>query len=204
MRIYFFTAILLFTTSLVYGQNFPSEVWHDGKLVTIDGDTIRGKIKYDLENDLIQLGRPQNILTFASRKIHYFEIFDEVYENYRHFYAIPYETTTNYKVPILFEVLYEGNLTLMCREYISSETVPQYSPYGTRNMYNTLKLSYRYYFLDNKGEITEYYMKRKDLLDIMKKKSAEVKEFIKSNNLKSDKRSDLVRITAYYNSLLDA
>ena len=201
-----YLSLLLFmmTVFVANGQTFPSEVWHEGKLVTIDEDTLRGKIKYDLENDLIQIESNQNLYTFASRKIFYFEIFDELYENYRHFYAIPYETSANYKVPILFELLYEGNLSLLCREYIATENIPTYNPYGGRSNFSTFKLAYRYYFLHADGTITEFYLKKKELLEIMRSKSSQIKQFIRNNNLDVDKRGDLVRITAYYNSLLDA
>ena len=178
----------------VLAQTFPSDIWHEGKLITIDEDTLRGKIKYDLDNDLIQIEYAGSIYTYGSRKILYFEIFDEYFEDYRYFYALPYETSSNYKVPILFEVLYEGQLTLLCREYISTETVPQFNPYGGRNIYSTFKLSYNYYFVSKDGSITQYFLKKRDLLSII----------MKNNNLKFDKRGDLVRITAYYNSLLDA
>ncbi len=187
-----------------YGQRFPSDVWHAGKLITIDEDTVRGNIKYDLENDLIQIEYQHNVYTFGARKILYFEIFDEYYENYRYFYALPYETSSNYKVPILFEVLYEGQLTLLCREYISTETLPQYNTIGGRNVFSTYKLAYYYYFVSKNGEINQYFLRKKELLTIMKKKSPEIKQFMKNNNLKFDKRGDLVRITAYYNSLIGA
>ncbi|MCG8320934.1 MAG: hypothetical protein MI921_15635 [Cytophagales bacterium] len=200
----FVLLIVCITDAALRAQTFPSDIWHEGKLITIDEDTLRGRVKYDLDNDLIQIDYAGGIYTYGARKILYFEIFDEYFEDYRYFYALPYETSGNYKVPILFEVLYEGHLTLLCREYISTETVPQFNPYGGRNIYSTFKLSYNYYFVSKEGRITQYYLKKKDLLTIMKKKSPEVKQFMKNNNLKYDKRGDLVRITAYYNSLLDA
>ena len=204
MRNLIFILLLGWTAGSLNAQTFPSDIWHQGKLITIDEDTLRGKVKYDLDNDLIQIDYAGGIYTYGARKILYFEIFDEYYEDYRYFYSLPFETSSNYKVPILFEVLYEGALTLLCREYISTETVPQFNPYGGRNMFSTFRLSYNYYFLSKDGNITEYYLKKRDLLTIMKKKSPEIKQFMKNNNLKFDKRGDLVRITAYYNSLLDA
>ena len=36
-------------------QYFPSEYWHDGYIVTNNQDSLKGKLKYDLENDLVQL-----------------------------------------------------------------------------------------------------------------------------------------------------
>lgn len=110
-------------------QDFPSERWHKGKLVLLSEDTIVGKIKYDLQNDLLQVNVRNVLQTYSSRKILYFEIFDETIESYRHFYALPYNVQANYKVPLLFEVLYEGKLSLLCREEIVTESVPQYNSY---------------------------------------------------------------------------
>jgi hypothetical protein len=35
-------------------QQFAFELWHEGKLILDSGDTLKGKIKYDLQSDLIQ------------------------------------------------------------------------------------------------------------------------------------------------------
>lgn len=191
-------------------QDFPSERWHNGKLVLLSEDTIVGKIKYDLQNDLLQVNVRNVLQTYSSRKILYFEIFDETIESYRHFYALPYSVQANYKVPLLFEVLYEGRLSLLCREEIVTESVPQYnsypySSYGS-SPYNQsrARLSYKYYFLDEKGEIQDYNMKKSELMSFFKKHNQEVKQYIKKNKLKHDKMRDLVRLTAYYNALLDS
>ena len=196
---------LLFYSGIAAGQNFPSDLWHDGKLVLLEGDTLLGRIKYDLENDLVQINIRNTIQTYSSRKILYFEIFDETVDNYRYFYALPYEVQTNYEIPIIFEVLYEGQLTLLCREIIVTESVPQYSYYYRPQFYSTrARLDYEYYFLDKKGGIEKYTMKKKDLLDVMRKRSNQVKQYMKKNNLKHDKRSDLFRVVAYYNALLNS
>lgn len=191
-------------------QDFPSERWHKGKLVLLSEDTIVGKIKYDLQNDLLQVNVRNVLQTYSSRKILYFEIFDETIESYRHFYALPYNVQANYKVPLLFEVLYEGKLSLLCREEIVTESVPQYNsyPYSSygNNPYNQSRsrLSYKYYFLDEKGSIQNYNMKKSELMSFFKKHNQQVKQYIKKNKLKHDKMRDLVRVTAYYNALLDS
>jgi hypothetical protein len=197
-----------------FSQDFPSEQWHNGKLVLLSEDTIVGKLKYDLQNDLVQINVGNVLQTYSSRKILYFEIFDETIESYRHFYALPYNVQSNYKVPLLFEVLYEGQLSLLCREEIVTESVPQYNSYpysaygNSRNSspYNQTRarLSYKYYFLDEKGDIENYNMKKSELMTFFKKNNQQVKQYIKKNKLKHDKMRDLVRVTAYYNALLDS
>lgn len=190
-------------------QDFPSEMWHKGKLVLLSEDTLVGKIKYDFQNEAVQINVRNVLKTFSARKILYFEIFDETIDSYRHFYALPYYVQRNYQVPLLFEVLYEGKLSLLCREEIVTENIPQYnsypySYYGGRPSYNQTRarLSYKYYFLDEKGSIQDYKQKKSELLTFFKGHQQEVKQYIKKNNLKHDRMRDLVRIVAYYNALL--
>ncbi|MGI9542121.1 MAG: hypothetical protein ACR2MX_02615 [Cyclobacteriaceae bacterium] len=185
-------------------QQFPSEIWHEGKVVLTNDQTYKGLIKYNLEGDLIQLNSNNTLQAYSSKKILYFEIFDEAVESYRQFYSLPYQVSEDYETPILFEVLYEGSsLTLLAREMIATESVAPYNSYYGRSSYyyTRNKLVYQYYFLDEKGQITWYSNKKRDLVRIMGKQSDEIKKFIGSHNLNVDRRRDLERITAYYNTL---
>ena len=198
--------VLVFFTLRSNSQSFPSEIWHEGKVVLIDKQSYQGLVKYDLETDIVQVNDERTILTFSSKKILYFEIYDKSVDSYRQFYALPYTVSPGYKTPILFEVLHEGRpLSLLARESITTETIPQYSYYyGRSNYYSRNKLIYEFYFFNEKDGIRRYHMKKKDLLKLMQRKSSEVKKFINENNLRVDRRRDLERITAYYNSLWDA
>ena len=210
-----FRTVLLFLLlqigSLVHSQDFPSELWHTGKLVLLTEDTIIGKIKYDLQNDAVQINVRNVLQTYSARKILYFEIFDETIDSYRHFYALPYQVQRNYEIPLIFEVLYEGHLSLLVRKEIVTESVPQYNNYPYHYYGNTpysnqrrARLNYKYYFLDERGGIQNYNMKKSELLTFFKSHQQQVKQYIKKNNLKHDRMRDLVRVTAYYNALLDS
>lgn len=201
-RLIFFCCLFTVFSFSAKAQTFPSEVFHEGMAVLVEGDTIYGRIKYDFENDLIQLNLNEVMRTYSSRKLLYFEIYDDVVESFRYFYALPYGVRTGYKVPIIFEILYEGELTLLAREFIVQETVPQWG-YYTRGMgYAGLRLSYEYYYLRKNGEIMPYNQKKKELYDVMAKRSTEVKQYMKQNRLRYDRRNDLVRVTAFYNQLM--
>lgn len=190
-------------------QDFPSDLWHNGKVVLLTNETLQGAIKYDLQNDLVQININNQLQTYSARKINYVEIFDETVKSTRTFFALPYQVQVNYEVPILFEVLYEGKLTLLCREELVTESMQAYNPYMPYSYYpgyggTRQRLSYRFYFLDERGKIIEYNMKKGELLQFFRKKQQEIKQYIKKNNLKHDRMRDLVRITAYYNALLGA
>jgi hypothetical protein len=184
---------------VAYAQVWPSELWHDGKVVLDNGDTLAGKIKYDLKQDLIQYNVPSlRTEAFSARKVLFFEIFDETVRRYRQFFALPYSNQSQYRTPVFFELLTEGKLTLLTRESIEFRTYS--SPYYLGSYTREVMVN-RFYFLDNEGNIEEFKGSKADLLNMMGRRSEEVDKYIKKNRLKIDDKVDFARIIAYYNSI---
>lgn len=201
MKKFVFLVLLNMVSVVALHAQFSNEVWHEGFLVTTEDDTLRGLIKYDMEANIVQLIiNKSKVQTFSSHKIFYFEIFDKVVKAYRQFYSIPYEVNYNYTIPIIFEVLYEAPLSLLSREAVVQENVPNSSIYWSGTVLQD-RMMKTFYFLDKKGNIQLFTGKRSELLTIMARKSGDVKNFIKKNNLKTDEVRDLIRITAFYNSI---
>jgi hypothetical protein len=112
------SAIILFCLISITAsaQQFAFELWHEGKLILDSGDTLRGKIKYDLQSDLLQYQtneQPPKLESYTARKVLFFEIFDGTVKRYRIFYSLPYSTAGQYKAPVFFELLEEGKLTVL-------------------------------------------------------------------------------------------
>lgn len=193
--------MLISTLSIGWTQRYSTEVFHSGFLVTAQKDTLKGKIKYDMETNIVSLVKGGKIQTFSSHKIFYFEINDEILNTFRQFYSIPSKVNYDYKIPILFELLYEGPLSLLTREAIVQQNQTAGSPYwGATGTTRTI-IEYTFYFLDTKGQIRYFTGKKKDLFLIMRKKQNDVKKFMKDNRLEADDARDLIRITAFYNSI---
>lgn len=169
-------------------------------MVNAAGDTIRGKIKYDLERNAVQVATRQNIRVFSSHKVFYFEIFDEVLQAYRQFYSIPYQIRSNYKAPVLFELMFEGGLSLLAREKIVQETVTS-GPYAPSGRFMQNVIDHDFYFLTKKGRIIYFDGTKNGLLEIFGNKRSQVKDFIKTNRLRVDEIEDLIRVTSFYNSI---
>lgn len=184
----------------VGAQNFPSQLWHEGKIVLLSGDTLRGMVKYDMQQDLVQHAlRDKQAEVYTARKILYFEIFDETVHQYRRFFTLPFAATnTGYKAPIFFELLEEGKMTLLSRESLEYKTYS--SPYYPMS-YTRLVLVNKYFFLKEDGSIVEFVGNKNDLLDMMGRNSDNVEKYMKTNHLRFDDKQDLSRIVAYYNSL---
>ena len=187
--------------SPAFAQTFPFDVWHDGKVILDSGDTIKGSIKYDLQ-DLLQVRHQNRMESFSARKVLLFEFFDTGYKRYRIFYSLPYSANGGYKSPVFFEVLTEGKITVLSREKIEYRTYG-YSPfmYGS---YNTRKVLVNTYFLlKENGNIEDFIGKRSNWLDLMGNRADEIHDYAKDNRLDFDRKYDLKRIIDYYNSFFN-
>lgn len=206
---------LIFTLSLIFlgisagmaQKDFPSQIWHKGNIYGTDGQTYSGQVKYDLDNNLVQL-QESTINTFTASNVTYFEIYDEIFGGIRKFYSLPYSLNSEYETPIFFEVLTEGeDVALLCREFIATDSrnMNAFGPmgmnpfWGPQNMVG-YRLAFNYYFFKN-GKIQKYSLKKKDLFDMLSGHDDEIDLFMRKNRLEHDQRGDLLRITAYYNQL---
>jgi hypothetical protein len=191
--------LVLCLSGLARGQQFPFDYWHEGKIVLESGDTLKGHIKYDLTNDLVQVDRGGILESYTARKMTYFEIFDQTVRKYRQFYSIPYVTSGAYKAPVIFELLAEGKMTLLCREGVEYRSYSNaFYSYG---MTTRLILVYHYFLLKEDGSIEPFEGKRNDLLRLMSPFNEKVEKYIKANKLDITDRNEFVQIVTFYNSL---
>ena len=114
---------------------------------------------------------------------------------------LPYAVTGNYKTPVFFELLAEGKMTLLARELLEYKTFNSMYYYGS---YTRLVLSYKFFLMDENGDIKEFTGKKNDLLALMGRKADEVDRYIKSNRLKIEDKVDFGKIVTYYNSLFQS
>lgn len=201
------TIFLGLSSALAQGNQFPSQVWHQGQIITTNGQIYRGLVKYDLENNLVQI-QDNGITTFGASNVSQFEIFDEVYGGIRTFYTLPYSLSGDYETPVFFEILTEGDqIVLLCREQIviDNRGMGMYGPMAMNPLWGppmggVYKLAFNYYFIKG-GRLQKYSLKKKELLDILGDRADEIDLFMRKNRLSHDKRGDLLRITAYYNQI---
>ena len=195
-RLIFLGLVLL--PLLGFSQTFPFDHWHDGKIVLDNGDTLRGSIKYNLQ-DLLQLRHQNQMESFSARKVLLFEIFDQGYKRYRTFYSLPYSASGGYKSPVFFEVLTEGKITVLSREKLEYRTY-SYSPFMYGGGSTRVVLVNTYFLLKEDGDIVDFAGRRNDWLDLMGNRANEIHDYAKDNKLDFDRKYDLKRIIDYYNS----
>lgn len=185
------------TPIITHAQEWAFELWHDGKIVLESRDTLKGLVKYDLQQDLIQYNSQRgSVEAFTARKVLFFEIFDKTVGLYRQFFSLPYSATGGYQTPVFFELLEEGKMTLLTRETLEYRTYNSPYYYGSTSR---LVITYKYYMLNDSG-ITEFIGKKSDLLKLMGKYAGNVEDYMRENKLDVEDRDDIVKIVSYYNS----
>jgi hypothetical protein len=176
-------------------------MWHEGKVVTVAGDTLKGLVKYDMMQDIIQFTHTdQKVEAFSARKVLFFEIFDNTVHRYRQFFVLPFTQTGSYRAPIFFELLTDGKMTVLAREKLEYRTISS-GFYG--GSYQREVLVNYYYLLEENGNIVPFLGDKRDLLDKMGKYDEDVEKYIRANRLKMDDKYDVVKIVNYYNSFFD-
>ncbi len=189
--------IVLLAAAPAMAQQFAFEFWHEGRVVVDTGDTLKGTLKYSMQNDLLQYQFENKNLSFSARNALYFEIFDGTIKQYRQFFSLPYSVSPGYKTPVFFELLAEGKITLLCREAVEYRTYSStFYYYGTNTR---LVLVYKYFLLQENGEIVEFTGKKGDWLDMMGKYADDVQAYAKKNKLAFDDKYELTKIISYYN-----
>lgn len=192
-------SVLVACNTALQAQEFAFEYWHEGKIVLENGDTLKGSVKYDMQTDLIQIKVNERLEAYTARKILYLEIFDATVRRYRKMYSLPYNTSGEYRASIIFELLVEGKITLLCREALEYRTLSSsFYYYGN---YSRLVLVNKYFLLQEDGRIVPFQGTKNDWLDQMGRYKEEIQRYAKTNRLDFDEKYDLTRIIEHYNSL---
>jgi hypothetical protein len=190
---------IIVATGALAQKKWPWELWHEGKIVLDTGDTLKGLVKYDFQQDLLQFNdNKTGVEAYTSRKVLLFQIFDTTVEQYRIFYALPYNASGGYKTPTFFELLVEGKITLLSRESLEYRTYS--SPYYYYGSYSRLEMVHKFYFLEENGNITEFIGKKSDLMSLMGRHAEAVDKYMRKNKLRMEDREDFAKIVTYYNS----
>lgn len=186
-------------------QRFAENYWHSGKVYVTGGDTIVGKLKFDLQNEIVQIEGNGGLKTLTARKVLAFEFYDRAEQKDRYFYALPFTKVANYQTPTFFELLKQDSpLSLLCRETLVTQTVIANNPWAVANPGIPVTQTYvknNFYFLNKAGKIKPFGGSKKDLLLLMEDKEKEMKEFLKDNRIRLDNKGDMAEIVVYYNSL---
>ena len=195
---------LLLLSTWIQAQQFSADVWHWGELDLVNGQTLKGKIKYNLQDEHVLLIANNVVTAYPINKIQAFAIRDAISAEDRVFYAIPHTLYNNYERNHFFELLSDGQVSLLTRQEIVRKIRYDASGaylYGSRS-YPVLEEEENYFLMDDQGNITSCGNSNREILEYFTDKSKELKEFIKTNKLNVARRNEMVYVVEYYNKLI--
>lgn len=180
------------------GQTYAPEVWHYGQIITVKGDTVRGKIKYSFIDDLVQLRNPRTRKVYNAQNIVNVSFTDSISDELREIKPFNFETAQNFTAPLLFAIADTiGKYTLLYREYVS-----EYSSYSPNTGFLTYHKDLERAFFYKKGnKVTFLKSRRSAIYKLFADRKVEMKTFIQTNRLNVGRLEDLVKIFRYYNTL---
>lgn len=199
---FFKKLIILFCLTIgVYnasGQNLPSDYWHPGAVVFINGDSVSGKVKYDFDQNIVQLSYDDRIYSYTPQKVDRFYFLDITRDSIqRYVKTYAFYKNDNYKIPLFFEVLVEGKRPLLRRESVVIRSTPGMMVQGFSNAYRMV--DYDYYY--QKGdEVLDVPSRRKKLAKTFGNEWKNMYDYIKEHKIRTSSDKDLARLYNYYNA----
>ena len=179
------------------------EDWNPGYVVTSEEDTLYGPVSLLYGSDLVQVNDENKIKTFGANQTLMVYIRERNNsETERYIYPFPFHPFSDFKPQRFFEMLFSGlYLSLLSREMMITETVPLYDNFTFRTYYTTRSRLQQENFLLFPGKKVRQVSNRKDLLFQLADKKDEMKKFITSQKLSTDRKEDLLKIVQEYNQL---
>jgi len=210
MRKYLLQSLFILFSFGAFGQTFPSQQWRYGEAVLLTGDTIKGSMKYNLERQIIQFRKKDKVATYNASQLVTFAVKNDFVRN-RTFYSLPIKNKAGYTQPSLFEMISEGEVSLIGREYIAIVTA-----FSNNSMIRPMdrraylaetvatgrkQLAYKLYIAKSSGEIVPLGESKKTILDAFGDQKSELKKYIRIAGLELTNVSDFIKIIRFYNSL---
>jgi hypothetical protein len=198
-------------------QQVDVQEWPKGRIVLTSGDTLSGPVTYHRIEDIIRVTLADgSIQAYAPVNVSSFTVTDErgrFRQTFKPYMWNRGNDYSDYKAPAFFELLTEGNYSLVKREVLSSRNLnysPMYAgsgygryydPYGYGHLRQQTVVQDLFYIYNPKGAIISLRNPKRDLEDLFGNKAKVMKEFVKRNNLEYDNARDLVRIVGHFNQL---
>ncbi len=194
--------LLIGTTHLIQGATPPHAnqgLWHPGQVTLADQNVVAGEINYDLKYNAIQVRRHGVVRTYTAEKIAHFKLFDQAKHRQRHYVAIDHQLTEGYQRKTIFEVLTEGDLTILRKsKYVRRPRVTE--DQRAPHIYLNAVCRHAYYAY-NQGNFFEIEDFTEQVLPLMTDYEDLVQDYIRRCKLKLRRISEQMRVVHLYNQL---
>ena len=184
------------TTINVSGSPYLTDDWAAATIKMKSGLMVKEKVKYDLLDDILYFKSTDGkFMTFAE-PVSEFRIEEGSGAG---LYRNNYDNSRFGSKTTFYQVLFDGKVKLLKRV---NKGVNDVMEYNAASPTKTITQKVRYYAVSVDGTFVEVKPAKKDILNIMNSKKAEVDKFLSSSHIDFKADADLVTLFTYYNSLV--
>ncbi len=195
----FFISGIVHTGQCALPPPLSQGFWCSGQVTLVDQQVVTGEINYDLKYNAIQVRNNGVMRTYTAEKIAHFTLFDLVKHRERHYVAIDQQLDEGYQRKTFFEVLTEGDLTILRKsKYVRKPRVTE--DQRAPHIYLNAVCRHKYYAY-NQGDFFEIDDFKAQVLPRMTGYEDLVQKYIRQCKLKLRKINEQMRVVHLYNQL---
>ena len=193
--------LMLIFVSIIQGFSSPINqgLWCSGQVVLKDQQVVKGEISYDLKFNAIQVRADGIVRTYTAENVAHFRLFDQIKHRDRRYVAIDHQLDEGYQRRTFFEVLTEGDLTVLRKtKYVRKPRVTE--DFRAPHIYLNAVCKHTYYGFSGSRffEIDNF---KEQVLPLMNRYEDLVSDYIKQCKLKLRKIHEQMRVVHLYNQL---
>ncbi len=198
---YLYVFILLLSSFAAKAAN-DDGLWCNGRIELDNGELLEGEINYDLKFEVIQIRTNGMLRAFTAENVVHFSLFDPVKYRQRDYVSLEYEVSEAYKRKTFFEVVADGNLTVLRKSrYVRRPRITEDNRAPHIYLNNVCRHSY---FVVKDQKWTEIDNFKTTVLSWMDDFEQEIDQYISQHRLKLKNLTDRMRVVSVYNQLSDS
>lgn len=178
-------------------QYFAEEHWHQGRVELNSGEVYEGRLRYELDENLVQFKGEGLVRNFNPTQVEYFQFYDEVNEKVRHFYTLKYE-----RRPQFFELVYNGEIALLNREQLVVRYFNGINRFAMGPGFQTVsEIQDNFYLLFPNLEVRQLPTSRRAFIDELPAYHNKMDLFMKEQKIRLRQPEELIRALDYYDRI---
>lgn len=180
-----------------FPENFPSEKWSQGAVYLRSGERHEGRLLYVTDKELVLFQEKGKIVSYSSRELSQFTIFDERLSSQRIYISLQNRNKAKASGWFL-ETVIEGDMTLLRKEKTGADPDGFFN--SDLNRFIGYSSAFAYYLLVN-GKMYRISNFKKLYRQLAREFGSQVHEFIKQNHLKLNNINHQIKLIIFYNGL---
>ncbi len=187
------------TSSL--GNYYYTDNWNAGNIYLTNGEVIRGYyLRYEIVRNQVELIVDRDIRVLNGDRVKHFEWYDP-----KQFRVLQFSNSSDFKftegIPSSFlEILVDGEAKLLKRTLIKSLRGTT-SPTLVANTKASTIEQFELFYIVIAGTAHEIAGNKQTKLELFGDKYEQIKEFVKTNNIRLNNQEQFIEVTKFYNSL---